>query len=155
MGDAYAGDGLGNAVFKDEEVIGFEAGHELVGLVEDYVGVNVDNGDVDTERVGIAVWILDLRLGWRSGRRGLVAFLLLFEDDGAVVCGWASVVRSGLSRGFLLRRGRGLRLDGWQRKQEEGGSEKEDAGRKRGMGGRHRLKLYSDCWTSLKSLGEN
>ena len=58
-----------------EEVVGFEAGDELVGLVEDDVGVDVDDGDVDAEGVGFVVGILDFGLGrgsgsgWRARRR--------------------------------------------------------------------------------------
>ena len=56
-----------DAVFEDEEVVGFEAGDELVGLVEDDVDVEVDDGDVDAEGVGLAVGVLDLGLGGGGG----------------------------------------------------------------------------------------
>ncbi len=55
LGGADAGDGLGDAVFEDQEVVGLEAGDELVGLVEDDVGVDVDDGDVDAEGEGLVV----------------------------------------------------------------------------------------------------
>ena len=96
LGDVDAGDGLGNAVFKDEEVIGLEAWDELVGLVEDDAGVDVDDGDVDAEGVSITVGILDFRLGRGSGGgRRLVGILLFLEDDAGVIGGWTSVVGGG------------------------------------------------------------
>ncbi len=88
LGDADAGDGLGDAVLQDKEVFGLEARDELVGLVEDDVSVNVDDGDVDAERVSLVVGVLDL--GCRRGGGGwrLVGLLLFLEDDAAVVgCG--------------------------------------------------------------------
>ncbi len=95
LGDADAGEGLGDAVLEDEEVVGLEAGDELVGLVEDDVGVDVDHGDVDAEGVGLAVRVLDLGFGWGGGRGwGLVGLLLFLEDNGAVV---------GLGAGVVVR----------------------------------------------------
>jgi hypothetical protein len=71
-----------------------------VGLVEDDVGVDVDDGDVDAERVGVSVGILDLGLGW-SGRGWwrLLGVLLFLEDDGAVV-GRGTLVVGGAAVGF-------------------------------------------------------
>ena len=44
-----------------------------MGLVEDDVDVEVDDGDVDAEGVGLVVGIFDLGLrrgrGWRAARR--------------------------------------------------------------------------------------
>ena len=159
LGDADAGDGLGDAVFEDEEVVGFEAGDELVGLVEDDVGVDVDDGDVDAEGVGFVVGILDFRLG-RGGRSrwGLVGRVLLFlEDDRRVVDGGAGVVGGGLLSGGLLLRGsgrRGLRVGARGGEEEGSDCEKEDAGRMV-RAECHHLKLYSECWTAFEGQGEN
>ena len=157
LGDADAGDGLGNTVLEDEEVVGFEAGDELVGLVEDDVGVDVDHGNVDAEGVSVAVGILDFGLGWGCWSRWDVFCVLLFlEDDGAVIGRGALVVGGRLSGGFLLLRGwRGVLSPGCGRReqQEDRGCE-EDKGRRAGMS-THRLKLYSDSWTGLKGQGEN
>jgi len=100
---ADAGDGLGNTVFEDKEVVGLEARDELVRLVKDNAGVDVDDGDVDAEGVGFVVGILDFRGYGRRWRRGLIGFLLLLEDDGAIVGVGAGVVggRFGLLRRVL------------------------------------------------------
>ena len=79
LGDADAGDGLGDAVFEDEEVVGFEAGDELVGLVEDDVGVDVDDGDVDAEGVGVVVGVLDFGFGGGGGGGGAARRLPSFS----------------------------------------------------------------------------
>ena len=161
LGDADAGNGLGDAVFEDEKVFCLEAGDELVSLVEDDVGVDVDDGDVDAEGVGVVVGVLDLG-GLGSRRRGwLVGLLLFLEDDGAVVGGWTLVVGGRLGGGFLLL-GRGwgvLRGPGGGRREEDGsgkqgaGGAEEDAGRGIRVAGHH-VKLYSECWTGLKGQGE-
>ena len=68
LGGADGGDGLGNAVFEDLEVARFQARDELVGFVEDYVDVEVDDGDVDAEGVGFAVGVFDFGFGGRGWR---------------------------------------------------------------------------------------
>ena len=92
LGEADAGDGLWDTVFKDKEVVGLEAGDELVGLVEDDVGVDVDDGDVDAEGVGIAVRILDFRLCGGSGAAGgsSASFFFLRMILGLSIAGPAS-----------------------------------------------------------------
>jgi len=113
LGDADASDGLGDTVFEDEEVVGFEAGNELVRLVEDDVGVDVDDGDVDPEGVGIVVRIFNLGC-FRSYRgRRFVGLLLFLEDDVATVglgagfisWGGGGLLRRGLTGGSVLRVG--------------------------------------------------
>ena len=82
-----------------------------MGLVEDDVGVDVDDGHVDAKRVGVAVGVLDFGLSGSGGRRrGLVGLLLLLYDDGAVVGLGPGVVggRLGGRLGLLLRGRRGL-----------------------------------------------
>lgn len=49
LGGADTGDCLWNAVFKNEEIWGFQARDELVGLIEDDVDVEVNDWDVDAE----------------------------------------------------------------------------------------------------------
>ncbi len=117
LGGADAGNGLGHAVFEDKEVVGLEAGDELVRLVEDDVGVDVDDGDVDAERVGVVVWVFDLGgFGSHGRRRRLVGLLFLFEDDVAAVGLGAGLV--GGRGGGLLRRvlagGGVLRVGAWE-----------------------------------------
>jgi hypothetical protein len=132
----------------------------LVGLVEDNVGVDVDDGNVDTEGVGFVVGVLDFGLGrggWR--RRRFLGFLLFLEDNVAGIGLGAGIVRGCLGGlGLLLRRRRGsLGVRGGRRKEgadDRAYGEEKEAGRKVSVGG-HRLKLYSDCWTALKSDGEN
>jgi hypothetical protein len=154
LGDADAGDGLGDAVFEDQEIVGFEAGDELVGLVEDDVGVDVDDGDVDAEGVGFVVGILDFRLdrgGWGRGR--LFGVFLLLEDDGAVVGLRAAVVGRRLGSGLLLGRRSGLGVGARQRKEKGASGEEKDAGRMVRMDSHH-LELYSEYWTTLQGDGE-
>ena len=155
LGDAEAGDGLGDAVLEDEEVSGLEAGDELMGLVEDDAGVNVDDGDVDTERIGGVVGVLDFGSfgggwGWR-----LVGVRLLLEDDGAVVGLGAGVVGDGLvGLGLLLGwgLGGGRRVLGacGVRRGDEGAGDEECAGGAEEVAGRelqeinHHLELYSE-----------
>ena len=119
LGQADTGNGLRDAVFKDEEVIGFQSGDELVGFVEDNIGVDVDDGDVDAEGVGVAVGVFNLGLSWSGGRRGLLSLLLFLEDNGAIVHLGSLVVGGRLGRRLLLLGGRwgGLRLGVGQRKQ--------------------------------------
>ena len=70
LGEADAGDVLGDAVFEDLEVFGLEAGDELVGLVEDDVDVEVDDGDVDAQGVGLVVGFLTLGSAGATGTGG-------------------------------------------------------------------------------------
>lgn len=112
LGGADAGDGLGNAVLEDEEVVSLEAGDELMSLVEDDTGIDVDDGDVDAEGEGLVVGIFDFGGDGRWGRRGLVGFLLFLEDDRAVVGVGAGVVGGGLGLLGRVLRGRFLRPGG-------------------------------------------
>lgn len=148
---ADAGDGLGDSVFKDEEVVGLEAGDELVSLVEDDAGVDVYDGDVDAEGEGLVIGIFDLG-GDGSGRRGLVGFLLFFEDDGAVVGVGAGVVGRGWGGFGLLGRLRVVLGIGGGQGEDNGAGEKEkDAGPEMRKDCHH-LKLYSECWTGFRCL---
>jgi hypothetical protein len=157
LGDTDAGDGLGDAVLEDEEVVGLEAGDKLVGLVEDDVGVDVDDGDVDTEGVGITLGVFNFGGGRSDGRRrGLFCLLLFLEDDGAVVGLGAGVVGwrwGGL--GLLFGRRWGVLSVGARQWQEEGaGGKEKGAGRMVRMVSHH-LKLYSEYWTALSGDGES
>ena len=78
-----------------------------MGLVQDDVGVDVHDGDVDAEGVGVVVGVFDFgRGGSGGGRLGLVGLLLFLNDDAAVVGLWAGVVGGGLGGGLLLLRWR-------------------------------------------------
>ena len=110
--DADGVDLLLDAIFEDEEVAGLEAGDELVVLVEDDADVEVDEGNIDAEGVGFAVGVLDLGLVGRGRRRRFVGFLLLGDDDGAVVDGGTAGVRR--LRGRWLRGCRGLCVCRWE-----------------------------------------
>ena len=104
-------------------MLGFEAGDELVGLVEDDADVEVDDGDVDADGVGLAVGILDF--GLCSGRRGGGGFVggsfFFLEDDAGVVGCRPAVVGGWLLGGGLLLRGwrSGLGVSAQGRKEEE------------------------------------
>ena len=141
LSHANAGDGLGDAVFEDEEVGSFEARDELVGLVENDVDVKIDDWNVNAERVGLVVRVFDLGFGWRRRRRGFLGLFFLLENDGAVV----SLGPDGVGRGLL---GRGLRrwsfLSAGGREQKSQGCEKK-GGRIEAILGTdaHDLKLYS------------
>ena len=94
-----------------------------MGLVEDDIGVDVDDGDVDAEGVGVAIGVLDFGLSGSCGRRrGLVGLLLFLYDDGAVVGLGAGVVggRLGGRLGLLLRGRRGLLGVGAGKGQQQG-----------------------------------
>ncbi len=97
LGDADAGDGLGDAVFEDEEVVGFEAGDELVGLVEDDVDVEVDDGDVDAEGVGFVVGVLDLGLGGGGGGGGGSSASFFFLRMMVPLSVWGPASRAGVA----------------------------------------------------------
>ena len=149
LGGTDAGEGLGNAVFEDEEVARFETGDELVGLVEDDVDVEIDHGDVDAERVVGAAGVFDGGLGRGGGDWSRVFVLLLFlDDDGAVVGLGAAFVGCGGGLGLLRGRGLGgwgvLRIGG-QREENGAGQEKEFAGHVVESTGavRHHVQLYS------------
>ncbi len=153
LGGADAGDGLGDAVFEDEKIGGFEAGYELVGFVEDDAGVDVDDRDVNAEGEGLVVGIFYFG-GDGSGRRWwLVGLLFFLEDDGAVVGVGAGVIGRGWSGFGLLGRGLGggvLGVGGWQGKGNGAGEKEKDSSpdlRK----DCHHLKLYSECWTAFYS----
>ncbi len=92
LGGPDGGDGLGDAVFEDLEVAGFEAGDELVGFVEDDVDVEVDDGDVDAEGVDFSVGIFDLGFSGGGGRWGGGVGVFFLDDEGAVVGLGAGVV---------------------------------------------------------------
>jgi hypothetical protein len=149
LGGADAGEGLGDAVFENEEVARFEAGDELVGLVEDDVDVEVDHGDVDAERVVGAAGVFDGGLGRGGGDWSRVFVLLLFlDDDGAVVGLWAAFVGGGGGLGLLWGRG----LGGWSVLRAGGQREENGAGQKKEFAGhvvestgavRHHVQLYS------------
>ncbi len=102
LGGADAGDGLGYTVFEDEEVVGLEARDKLVRFVEDDVGVDVDDGDVDAEGVRFVIRVLNLGGFGSHWSRRLVGLLFLLEDDVAAVCLGTGLV--GWCRGGFLRR---------------------------------------------------
>ena len=103
LSNVDAGDGLRYSVFKYEEVAGHQSGDELMGLVEDDIDVEVDDGDVYAERVVGATGVFDSGFGWcRRGRR-LVSLIFLSDDNGAVV-GLRTCLSTGVvgGRGLLL-----------------------------------------------------
>ena len=125
-----------------------------MGLIEDDAGVDVDDGDVDTERIGGVVGVLDF--GSFGGRRGwrFVGVRLLLEDDGAVVGLRAGVVGDGLVGlglllGGCLGGGRVLAISGG-RHGDEGARGEECTGGAEEVAGRelqeinHHLELYSE-----------
>jgi len=136
-----AGDGLRDTVFEDEEIAGLEAGNELVGLVENDVNVEIDDGDVDAQRVSLVIGVLDLRLGRSDGsRRRLLLLFLLLDNDGSCIGLW-----SGRVIGGLLRRRSLLLLSKGRRQVEcETEEDKENNSRKADSRGKdHHLQLYS------------
>ena len=131
-----------------------------MGLVEDDVGVDVDDGDVDAERVGVTVGVLDLGLGWSGRGWGrLLGVLLFLEDDGAVVGCGTLVFVGGRGGGFLLSRGwSGLGVsDAAQGKKKDAGGQKKEAGRTVSVGwssSRTLLRMrdgLSGYWTAVRA----
>ena len=134
LGHADACNLLLDSVFENEEVSSFEARDELVGLVEDNVDVNIDDGDVDAERKGLVVGVFDFWFCSGGRGRGFGGVPLFFEDDAVIAGGRAFLrVRGGGGRlGRVLSVARGGKGAG------EGGEEDEAAR----MDGHH-VELYS------------
>ena len=163
LGHADAGDGLLDAVFLDEEVSGFKAWNELVGLVEDDVDVEVDDGNVNSQGVGGVVGVLDLGL-LGGGRRlgfGVVGAGLFLDNDAAVIGRGRAFLWGGVGCCFG---GRGLLLGGAdlgdggcgeEEAEHRGGEQMRGPGKEGGalpglglggigLGRGHHVKLYSE-----------
>jgi hypothetical protein len=144
---------LRDAVLEDEEVGGFEAGDELMGLVEDDVDVQVDDGYVDPEGIDLVIGIFYLGRGRGDrSRRGRLFFLLLFDDDGTGVgLGTGGVIgrrgrRWRLLLGLLLLLGRLREHDGGNGTEAEEDKKNRDC-KTSSLERDHHLPMYSVSWT--------
>jgi hypothetical protein len=128
-----------DSIFRDKKIFGFETRDKLMCLIEDNVDVEVNDGDVYAERVGLVIRILYLGLSWRRRRGRLIcALFFLFDNDGSII----GLRTSGIIRSLLLgRRGGLLGVKRGESEGEKGCEQKCISQEVRAIC--HHLKLYS------------